>query len=84
MKRVVWTKGQISHASLDFTPSILAMNALASKFRSVAAAENDAEDDIQSLSPSLWGSQGGFGNLQANAPPEFALPNLSNVRYALN
>jgi hypothetical protein len=57
------------------------MNALVSKFRSVESSDEYSEDNIKRLSPALWGSQAGFGNLQAGAPPEFALPNIPSVSY---
>ncbi|KAG8834386.1 Proteasome subunit beta type-5 [Serendipita sp. 400] len=53
------------------------MNDLVSKFRQSTTHE-DALDDNSNTSEALWGSQAGFGNLQAGAPPEFALPNVLN------
>lgn len=55
------------------------MNALASRFRPTLVEDDVADETAQDVGPALWGSQGGFGNLQTNAPPQFALPNVANV-----
>ena len=53
------------------------MNSFANRFSATKAYDED-EDNF--VSPAMWGSQGGFGNLAPGAPPIFNMPNVQDVR----
>lgn len=57
--------------------SSLAMNSFANRF---SATEAYGEDEDNVVSPAMWGSQGGFGNIAPGAPPIFNMPNVQDVR----
>lgn len=53
------------------------MNSFANRF---SATEAYDENENNTVSPAMWGSQGGFGNLAPGAPPIFNMPNVQDVR----
>jgi hypothetical protein len=53
------------------------MNSFANRFSATKAHD---EDESKSVSPAMWGSQGGFGNVAPGAPPVFNVPNVQDVR----
>jgi len=51
------------------------MNSFANRFSATKAHD---EDESKSVSPAMWGSQGGFGNVAPGAPPVFNVPNVQD------